>query len=148
MSNKTIDLDMTESKMQYTTNIRVRYADTDKMGFVYNGKYLEYFEVGRAELMRSYGLPYLAFEKAGYFLPLIEAHVNYHNPSHYDDLLQIQAIYYPEISAKVKFNYNVFVDDKLIADGYTIHSFMKAETGKPTRPPRFFIDLLNNLGMV
>jgi acyl-CoA thioester hydrolase len=139
---------MTDSKMEFTTNIRVRYADTDKMGFVYNGKYLEYFEVGRAELMRSYGLPYLTFEKAGYFLPLIEAHVNYHSPAHYDDLIQVQAIYIPEISPKVKFNYNVFVNETLVADGYTLHSFMNSETGKPTKPPRFFIDSLNKLGLI
>lgn len=139
---------MTDNKMEYTTNIRVRYADTDKMGFVYNGKYLEYFEVGRAELMRSYGLPYLAFEQAGYFLPLIESHVNYRSPAHYDDLIQLQAIYIPEISATVKFNYNAYVNDKLVATGYTVHSFMNAKTGNPTKPPAFFIDSLKKLKLI
>ena len=56
-----------------TTEIRVRYADTDKMQFVYNGKYLEYFEVGRTELLRAAGLAYSEVEKNGYQLPLIEA---------------------------------------------------------------------------
>lgn len=136
------------TKLEYTTNIRVRYADTDKMGIVYNGKYLEYFEVGRAELMRSYGLPYVAFEKAGYFLPLVEAHVNYRTPAYYDDLVQIQAIYYPEIKATVKFNYKCFVNEEIVADGHTIHSFLNAKTRKPTRPPKFFIDSLRKMKLI
>ena len=59
--------------LTHTTTIRVRYADTDKMKFVYNGKYLEYFEVGRTEILRQVGLPYSKLESAGYQLPLIEA---------------------------------------------------------------------------
>src|SRR3989339_252171 len=72
--------------------IRVRYADTDKMQFVYNGKYLEYFEVGRTELLRSLGLPYSVVENNGYQLPVIEASVKYKSPAHYDDLLEIETV--------------------------------------------------------
>ena len=79
-------------KFEHTTNIRVRYADTDKMGIVYNAEYLVYFEVGRAELMRHYGLPYTKFEEDGYLLPLVESYVQYFSPAHYDDLLQVNAI--------------------------------------------------------
>jgi len=61
----------------HTAEIRVRYADTDKMQFVYNGKYLEYFEVGRTELFRSVGFPYKNIESEGYQLPLIEAGLKY-----------------------------------------------------------------------
>jgi acyl-CoA thioester hydrolase len=73
------------------TEIRVRYADTDQMQIVYNGKYLEYFEVGRAEMMRAIGLPYSTVEKKGYQLPLLEAKVKYLNPAFYDDLLEVEA---------------------------------------------------------
>ncbi|MBK7981513.1 MAG: acyl-CoA thioesterase [Ignavibacteriae bacterium] len=73
--------------LSHTTSIRVRYADTDKMQFVYNGKYLEYFEVGRTELLRSCGLAYSELEKIGYQLPLIEAGLKYKMPAYYDDVL-------------------------------------------------------------
>ena len=63
--------------LTYKTEIRVRYADTDQMQFVYNGKYLEFFEVGRTELLRSTGLSYKVVEKEGYQLPLVEAHLKY-----------------------------------------------------------------------
>ena len=58
-------------ELRNTTQIRVRYADTDKMGFVYNGTYLTYFEVGRTELMRYFDLPYKEFERNGYYLHLL-----------------------------------------------------------------------------
>lgn len=137
-----------KKKLEHTSDIRVRYADTDKMGFVYNGKYLEYFEVGRSELMRSFGMPYTTFEKAGYFLPLIEAHVNFKSPAYYDDLLHVQTWFYPEIKATVEFIYNVFSNDILVATGYTIHTFLNEKTKRPTRPPSFFIESLKKMKLI
>ena len=84
-----------------TTKVRVRYADTDKMQFVYNGKYLEYFEVGRTELLRSSGLPYSIIENQGYQLPLIKAELNFKKPAYYDDILNITATLRELYSAKV-----------------------------------------------
>ena len=136
------------TKIEYTTDIRVRYADTDKMGFVYNGKYLEYFEVGRAELMRSFGMAYTAFEKEGFFLPLIESHVNYKSPAYYDDLLQVQTTYYPEIKATIEFNYKIYSNNILVATGYTVHSFLNGKTKRPTRPPTFFIEALKKKKLI
>src|SRR5512147_3143405 len=71
--------------------IRVRYADTDRMGIVYNGNYLTFFEIGRTELMRQHGLVYTELEKNGILLPLIESHVNYRQPAYYDNLLIIRS---------------------------------------------------------
>ena len=74
------------------TEIRVRYADTDQMQFAYNGKYLEYFEVGRTEMLREIGLPYNVLEKKGYQLPVLEAHIKYHRPAFYDDIIIIKSV--------------------------------------------------------
>ena len=74
-----------------------------KMGFVYNGVYLTYFEVGRTELMRAFALPYTEFEKNGYFLPLIESNVKYIAPAFYDDLLDIVAFLKTEYKPTVRF---------------------------------------------
>lgn len=127
-----------------TTEIRVRYADTDKMQFVYNGKYLEYFEVGRTELLRSAGLAYSDVEKSGYQLPLIEAGLKYFNPAVYDDVLQVQAIVKELHSPKVHIEYIVKRkgSEELIAEGFTTHVFIRIDTKKAVRPPKVYVDAL------
>lgn len=125
--------------------LRVRYAETDKMGIVYNGIYFTYFEVGRCELFRAYNLPYTLLEEKGIMLPLIEAHIEYVNPSYYDDLLEIESYIAGEIGAKITFAYNIFRAKTTIAKGYTVHSFMNSETRKAVRPPSFFLEALKKL---
>lgn len=125
-----------------TAKIRVRYAETDKMGFVYNSNYLVYFEVARVELMRSCGLPYIQFEEEGFMLPLVESHVNYLSPSFFDDELSIEAKLTFEMKATIKIEYNIYRDNTTIAKGFTVHSFFSSKTRKPVRPPKVFIDSL------
>ena len=133
-------------KLENITQIRVRYADTDKMGVVYNGNYLTFFEVGRTELMRSKGMPYKELENAGYMLPLIEAHVNYKQSAFYDDILLVKAIVdLSEIRATLHFNYEIMVKDKLIATGWTVHTFVRMDNLKPVRPPQIFNNFVNSL---
>ena len=130
--------------LKHTTPIRVRYADTDKMQFVYNGKYLEYFEVGRTELLRACGLPYSSVENAGYQLPLLEAGLKYHSYGKYDDLLLVEASVNELHSPKVHIEYKVFREGtgELIAEGFTTHIFINAETKKAVRPPKIYVDAL------
>jgi len=129
----------------HTTTIRVRYADTDKMQFVYNGKYLEYFEVGRTELLRDAGLAYSIIEEEGYQLPLIETGIKFKQPAVYDDLLDIEARVEELYSAKVHIDYRVTRNGtgELIAEGFTTHMFIRSDTKKPTRPPKIYIDSLS-----
>jgi acyl-CoA thioester hydrolase len=130
--------------ISHTSEIRVRYADTDKMQFVYNGKYLEYFEVGRTELLRSLGLPYSEVEKSGYQLPLLEAGVTYKNPAKYDDLILVKATVKELYSPKVHIEYLITrkETEEIIAEGFTTHVFMNAETKKAVRPPKIYIETL------
>jgi len=132
--------------MEHVTKIRVRYADTDKMGIVYNGNYLTFFEVGRTELMRNAGLPYIEFEKAGYMLPLVEAHINYKQAAYYDDILEVNAkIDLTELKATLRFDYNINVANRQIATGWTIHTFVKMPELKPVRPPKIFVNFIDTL---
>ncbi len=126
--------------------IRVRYADTDKMQFVYNGKYLEYFEVGRTELLRSLGLPYSEVEKRGYQLPLVEANIKYKSAAFYDDLLIIESSYQLETTPIIQINYTIYRKEtmEIIAEGFTKHIFIKEETKKAVRPPEFYIQAIQN----
>jgi len=124
--------------------IRIRYADTDKMGFVYNGNYLKFFEIGRTELMRHFNLVYSDLEKNGFQLPLTEAYVKYHNAALYDDLLEIETkLELNSINSKLKFEYNVLRNNELIASGFTVHIFMKMETKRAVRPPLSFMEGIN-----
>ena len=131
--------------ISHKTTIRVRYADTDMMQFVYNGKYLEYFEVGRTELLRHYGLAYSELEKLGYQLPLIEANLKYKSPATYDDELVVEAIVEKINTPKLFIKYNIYrkESDEIIVEGFTEHVFIKADTKKPVRPPKIYIDALS-----
>ena len=130
--------------IEHTTDIRIRYADTDKMGVVYNGNYFTFFEIGRTELMRSFGLPYIKVEENGYLLPLIEAKARYINPAYYDDILSINVKLALERKPTLKFEYNILRGNTTIAKGHTEHIFLKADTMKQVRPPRIFMELINN----
>lgn len=130
--------------ISHTTDIRVRYADTDKMQFVYNGKYLEYFEVGRTELLRSFGLPYSDVEKSGYQLPLLQAGLTFKQPAKYDDLLSVTALVKDLYSPKVHIEYVIKRKgtEEIIAEGFTTHVFINADTKKAVRPPKLYVDIL------
>jgi acyl-CoA thioester hydrolase len=127
-----------------TTNIRVRYADTDQMKHVYYSKYLEYFEQGRSDLLRQVGMPYPEIENMGYYLPVVEAHAKYRQPARYDELLEIKTILREVPAARIRLEYEVTRsgDSTLIAEGYTVHSIVNARTGRPVRAPRAFVEAL------
>ena len=122
-------------------NIRVLYAHTDNMGIVNNGRYLEYFEAGRNTLLRELGYPYTELEKLNYGLPVIEAHANYISTAKYDDIVTVKALLQTKPGVRVKIDYELFVNERLIVTGYTVHSFISLATMKPVRPPKDFMDI-------
>ena len=129
--------------ISHTSTVRVRYADTDKMGIVYNGNYLTYFEIGRTELLRAIKLPYSELEKQGCLLPVSEAKVQYKTPAVYDDILDITATFkYSEHSASITIEYTISRGTDCIAVGYTTHPFLNATTRRPMRPPKHFVDAI------
>ena len=130
--------------IRHTSEMRVRYADTDQMKNVYYGKYFEYFEQGRSDFMRSLGLPYGELERQGFYLPVIEAFARYRRSARYDDLLLVETRL-PEIpGAKIRLEYSVVRDGEtdVLVDGYTVHSFVNASSGRPTRAPEMFINTI------
>lgn len=130
--------------LSYKTEIRVRYADTDQMQFVYNGKYFEYFEVGRTEMLRKDNLTYRSIEDHGFQLPVIESYVKYIKPAHYDDLLIIESLVKEYPSFKIKINYRVYQKrtNDLLAEGFTTHVFIDKNSKKVVRPPAFFVNAM------
>lgn len=127
------------------TTVRVRYEETDKMGIVYNGNYFTYFEVGRTELMRSKGLIYRDLEMAGFYLPLMESYAQYLIPAIYDDELLIEASLKWDREPTLRFDYTIKRQNgDLICKGHTLHCFTSTSNMKPVRPPKIFIDAVNN----
>ncbi len=110
-----------------TTRLRVRYAETDKMGIVYHANYLVWFEVGRSDLFRELHLPYTEFEEQGLGLAVIEASCRYRKPAHYDDELVIITEVDHMSSRSARFCYHVYREDILLAEGKTVHAFINVE---------------------
>jgi acyl-CoA thioester hydrolase len=131
-------------KFNHTTQLRVRYSETDQMGTFYNSRALEWFECGRTELMRhQLGMSYAALEAKGVFLPLVEAHLEFPGGARYDDLLDVATTV--EFSGRAKLRFEVQITQnatgKPVVRGYTVHAFTDV-SGKPIRPPPWFVDLL------
>ena len=127
----------------HTTPYRVIYGDTDNMGMAYYANYLRWFEIGRTELLRQWGLPYRDIETRGIFLPVAEAHCKYHTPARYDTVLHIEAVLDTEVKGGMKIDYRITSADgrTLHATGYTRHAFVTKD-GRVTRPPRFIRELI------
>ena len=130
--------------IKHTTQIRVRYADTDQMKFVYYGKYFEYFEQSRSDLLRAIGLPYPEIERYGIYLPVIEAYAKYRKSARYDDLINVAATVTEMPVARIRIEYKITGEGETepLVEGYTVHSFLNATTGKPTRAPALFLQTL------
>lgn len=109
------------------TRLRVRYAETDKMGIVYHANYLIWFEVGRSELFRELNFPYTLLEQQGLALAVVEADCRYRKPTHYDDELVIVTELDRFSSIIVNFSYKVYCQDTLMAEGKTKHMFINSE---------------------
>jgi acyl-CoA thioester hydrolase len=118
------------------STVRVRYAETDKMGVVYYANYFIWFEVARAELLRSLGWSYREMEHDGVSLPVIEARCAYHRPARYDDELDVKAHGSMVSPVRMQFTYEVVrrEDAALAASGTTMHAAVDAR-GRPCRLP-------------
>ena len=116
--------------------LRVRYSDTDQMGWVYYANYLRWFEVGRAEMLRALGRTYREVEDGGTLLPVLEAHCRYFSGARYDDLVAIETGVVELRKASVTFGYRIVRagDGEVLATGSTRHCFLGRD-GKAGRPP-------------
>lgn len=110
---------MSEPSLTGEINIRVRYAETDRMGLLHHANYLVYFEQGRTELLRSQGLAYRDLEDQGFLLVLTRVQVRYRSPARYDDLLTLRTTVARTTLVKIEHRYEVLRDGMLLAEGET-----------------------------
>jgi len=117
------------------TTLRVRYAETDRMGVVYYANYFVWFEVARTDWLRERGWSYREMEASGVMLPVIDAHCEYLRSAQYDDTLTIKAAGVLHSPVRVEFTYDVFkADGTLLARGTTMHAAVDPQ-GRPCRLP-------------
>jgi len=127
----------------HQTTVRVRYAETDKMGYVYYGTYAQYFEVGRVEALRSLGFPYRTIEEQGIMLPVHDLSVTYHKPAFYDELLTLRTVIAELPSVRIRFAYEVRNErEDLITNAATTLVFVDAATMRPRRAPADLVERL------
>lgn len=131
-------------KMIHTTNtIRVRYAETDPMKYVYYGNYATYFEVARVELFRTLGMPYDDIEKQGIWLPVSEFSIKYLKPALYDQNLEIHTFIKKIPGVRIEFDYEIYNDSKeKITEAKTTLFFLDSKLNKVIKCPDFLMNLL------
>lgn len=124
--------------IKHQTSIRVRYSETDQMGYVYYGNYPQYYEVGRVETLRKFGAPYKELEDLGILLPVRDLSIRYYKPATYDQLLTIET-QIPEMPQRtIRFEYHI-LDEKntLLNSGATTLVFINKMNMRPCRIPEF-----------
>lgn len=127
----------------HTTQLRVRYGETDAMGYVYYGTYPLYFEVGRNELMRHLGFPYASLEASGIMMPVVDMQLHYGSPAHYDNLLSVTTGIVSLGGASIEFGYRIADEaNTLVVWGTTTLAFVNRDTRKPVRVPQAVRDRL------
>jgi acyl-CoA thioester hydrolase len=120
----------------FTTTVRVRFADTDAQGIAHNASYLVWYEVARVEYLREYAGGYQSLRNHGIEALVLESHCRYVVPAVFDDVLHVHTRCVGLRGARFRYEYAIVRDDgTLMADGYTAHACVDAETLKPTRVP-------------
>ncbi len=139
--------------VEHETKVRVRYGEVDRMGFFYHSHYVELFDIGRTELMRSIGLSNYEIEASGIELPVCRVEVDYRKPALYDDLLTIRTRITEMPRAQIKFESEVLrnasgdehSEPQSIASGKVTLAFMHSDTKRACRPPQRIIEVLTPL---
>jgi len=123
------------------TKIRVRYSETDQMGYVYNGNYAAYYEIGRTEMMRSLDMNYAKMEEEGVMLPLLEMKSKFIKPALYDQEITIKTIVKELPGVRMTFDYELYNEQgELINIGSTVLVFFDMVKKKPCHPPTYFME--------
>ncbi|WP_298238880.1 thioesterase family protein [uncultured Algibacter sp.] len=125
--------------------IRVRYGETDQMGVVYHGNYPLYLEMGRIELLRKMGVSYKKMEENGIMLPVVSLSLNYKKSAGYDDVINVKTQLKKRPTVRIEFDYEITNEaGEILTTASTTLVFIDMKTNKPTRPPSYILEALDN----
>jgi acyl-CoA thioester hydrolase len=130
----------------FSTDIRVRFAETDAQGIAHNSSYFVWFEVARVEYLEEYAHGYQRLRDEGIEALVLESHARYIEPAVFDDRLKVFTRCVEARGARFRYEYEVRRGDDTIADGWTAHATVDAKTLRPTRLPRWLLDAIASAG--
>jgi len=122
---------------EHEIELRVRYQETDPMGFLHHAGYFTYFEIGRTELLRASGGNYRQMEEQGMLIVVVRAECRFHRPARYDDILRLRTTIVRVTPAKIEHEYRLFLQETLLAVGKVTLAVIDRE-GKVQRVPEYF----------
>ncbi len=123
--------------------MRVWYVDTDQMGIVHHSNYIRYYEAARSDLMRDLGVSYAEMESRGVMMPILEVHSHYKASALYDELIRVEISVEELPMARITFTYKIYNEaGTLLNTGSTVLGFMHSDTHRPTRAPKWFVEML------
>lgn len=128
--------------LSHTIQLRSRYSETDKMGYVYHARFLEYFEMARTEFIREAGLPYKELEDRSIMLPVRRTNIEFNRPVFYDELMDVSMLIYKQPDVRLETYYSVTTSgsSKPNVTGYVQLVFVDGSTRRPTEAPPEFLD--------
>lgn len=127
----------------HETEIRVRYGETDQMGYVYYGNYAQFYEVARVEMLRSLGFTYKQFEEDGVMMPVLELKCKYIRPAKYDNLLKVRTTLKEFPTARIRFEYELIDEQGQVLNvGETTLVFVDMKSLRPCKAPEYFLQSL------
>ena len=129
----------------FEIKLRVRYSETDQMGYCYYGNYAQYLELGRVEALRSLGFRYKDLEDKGIMLPVMEFQIKYLSPAKYDDLLTVKTVITEIAGTRIYFDYEILNEEnKQIALATTTLVFVSKETMRPVKAPEEIVNSIQH----
>ena len=139
------------NQIEHTSQVRVRFVETDPLGIVWHGNYIQYFEDGRESFGRKHGISYLDQKKHGYATPIVKSSTDHKLPLRYGDIATIRTIYVDSPAAKMVFHYEIYNQNKqLVCTGETVQVFVDniGEGDLSLTIPEFFMEWKKNVGLV
>ena len=129
----------------FSIEIKVRYCETDQMGLVHHGSYINYFEEARIAWISNLGFSYSEMEKSGIILPVSKLNVSYIRPAYFDDDLLVSVEIAELPTSRLIFNYTIKKEEEVIVTGTTVLAFLNKETKKPVKCPDYMLEKVTPL---
>ena len=129
----------------FSIKIKVRYCETDQMGLVHHGSYINYFEEARIAWISNLGFSYSEMEKSGIILPVSKINVIYLRPAYFDDDLLVSVEIAELPTSRLIFNYTIKKEEEVIVTGTTVLAFLNKETKKPVKCPDYMLEKVTPL---
>jgi acyl-CoA thioester hydrolase len=131
--------------ISHSTSFRIRYGETDQMGVVYHGNYAQFFEIGRIDWLRSFGISYKNMEENNVMLPVISLQCNFKKSAKFDDEITVKTILKKIPAVRIEFDYEITnQNNELLTTGNTVLAFINMKTNKPMRCPDYILEKLNS----